>query len=142
MVFGLLGFYSRMHAFGQRADYADLVGGLEPVFARAASKWFAMPKVMTGFLVFAVEPAGAKLLLPSIRWLAEIVPSFDSYDWKYGLEDHLITFLHTAWERHGEEIARTPALHTAFLTLLTTVVARGTHGAIALRDRVVNAAAA
>ena len=61
---GLLGFYSRVHAFGQRAEFADLVGGLEPVFARAAAKWFAMPKVTVGFLIFAVEPAGAKLLLP------------------------------------------------------------------------------
>jgi hypothetical protein len=100
-----------------------------------------MPKVMNGFLAFAVEPAGAKLLLPGIRWLADIVPSLDSHDWRYGLEDHLITFLHTGWERHGDEISRTPDLHTAFLALLATVVARGAHGAIALRDRVVAAAA-
>ena len=44
---------------------------------RAAEKWFAMQKVMTGFLVFAVGPAAAKLVLPGMRWLVAAVPSLD-----------------------------------------------------------------
>jgi hypothetical protein len=142
MVFELLGFDSRMHGLAQNTDFIELLGEMEPLFARAAQKWFAMPKVMTGFLRFAVEPAAANLVLPGIMWLAAAVPSLDSYDWRYGLEDNLITFLRTCWERHGEEISRSPDLHAAFLTLLTTVVSRGGHAAIALRDRVVASVAA
>jgi hypothetical protein len=100
-----------------------------------------MPKVVNGFLYFAIQPAAARLLLPGVAWVAAAVPSFDSSDWKYGLKGNLIAFLHTCWERERDTISRTPALHTAFLTLLTTVVSRGGHAAIALRDRVVGSLA-
>ena len=69
------------------------------------------------------------------------MPSLDSYDWRHGLEGNLIAFLRSCWEREGDAISRTPALHTGFITLLTTVVFRGSHAAIALRDRVVASAA-
>jgi hypothetical protein len=69
------------------------------------------------------------------------VPSFDSYDWKYGLEENLIAFLHTSWEREHHRISGDPSLQGAFLSLLACVVSRGGHAAIALRDRVVNSAA-
>jgi hypothetical protein len=69
------------------------------------------------------------------------VPSFDSYDWKYGLEENLIAFLHACWEREHHRISGDPSLQGAFLSLLACVVSRGGHAAIALRDRVVNSAA-
>jgi hypothetical protein len=70
------------------------------------------------------------------------VPAYDSYDWKYGLEENLIAFLHTCWERERQRISADSAMQTAFLALLACVVSRGGHAAIALRDRVVNSAAA
>jgi hypothetical protein len=113
--------------------------GPEGVFARAAGRWFGMPKVVTAFLNFVIQPAAAGLLLPAIRWLAAVAPSFDSYDWKYGLEENLIAFLHACWERERDRISRNPTLQGAFFSLLACVVSRGGRAAIALRDRVVNA---
>jgi hypothetical protein len=141
MVFQLLGFNSRMNTLGQDPAFGPAVAAMEGVFARAAQRWFGMPKVVTGFLNFATQPAVAGLMLPGIRWLAAAVPSFDSYDWKYGLEENLIAFLHTCWEREHRRISSDPSLQGAFLSLLASVVSRGGHAAIALRDRVVNSTA-
>jgi hypothetical protein len=74
--------------------------------------------------------------------VAATVPSFDPYDWRNGLQDSLIAFLHHCWEREKDAISTTPELHKAFLTLLTVVVSRGDSAAIALRDRVLGSAAA
>ena len=76
-----------------------------------------------------------------IQWLAAAVPSFNSYDWKYGLEENLIAFLQTCWEREYLKISGDPCLQEAFLSLLACVVSRGGHAAIALRDRIVNSPA-
>jgi len=97
-----------------------------------------MPKVVTGFLNFTTQPATAGLLLPGVKRLAAAVPSFDSYDWRYGLEENIIAFLDACWDREHGRISSDPFLQGAFLYLLTCVVSRGGHGAIALRDRVVN----
>jgi hypothetical protein len=70
------------------------------------------------------------------------VPSFDSCDWKYGLEDNLVMFLRACWDREHQRISSDPSLQGAFLSLLACVVSRGGHAAIALRDHVVNSAAA
>jgi hypothetical protein len=142
MVSELLGFDLRMNKLGQNPAYASALSGMEDVFAAAAQRWFASPRVVTGFLNFVTEPAAAGLLLPGIKWLAAVVPSYDSYDWKYGLEENLIAFLHTCWERERHRISADPTVQTAFLSLLACVVSRGGHAAIALRDRVVNSAAA
>jgi len=80
MVFELFGFDSRMNKLGQNPAFTPAVAGMEGVFARAAQRWFGMPKVVTGFLNFVTQPAAAGLLLPGIRGLAVVVPSFDSYD--------------------------------------------------------------
>ena len=141
MVFQLLGFDSRMNKLGHNLALGPAVAGMEGVFARAAQRWFGMPKVVSGFLNFATQPAAAGLLLPGIRWLAAAVSSFDSYDWKYGLEENLIAFLHACWDREHCRIASDASLQGAFLSLLACVIARGGHAAIALRDRVVNSAA-
>jgi hypothetical protein len=142
MVFELLGFDLRMNKLGQNPAFTSALAGMEDVFAAAAQRWFAKPRVVTGFLNFVTEPAVAGLLLPGIKWLAATVPSYDSYDWKYGLEENLIAFLHTCWERERQRISADPATQAAFLSLLACVVSRGGHAAIALRDRVVNSAAA
>jgi hypothetical protein len=139
MVFQLLGFATQFNKLGQDPAFTPAVSGMEGVFARAALRWFGKPKVVTGFLNFVTEPAAVGLLLPGIRWLAVVVPSFDSYDWRHGLEENLIAFLHVCWEREQEQISSDPALQGAFLSLLHCVVSRGGHAAIALRDRVVNA---
>jgi hypothetical protein len=140
MVLELLGFNSRMNTLAQNPAFTTTVAGMENIFARAAQRWFGMPKVVTGFLNFVSQPAAASLLLLGIRWLAAVVPSFDSYDWKYGLEENLIAFLHTCWQREQGRISCDPPLQGAFLSLLACVVSRGGHAAIALRDRVVNEA--
>jgi hypothetical protein len=139
MVFELLGFNSGMNKLGQNPAFARAIAGLHGVFARAAQRWFSIPKVLTGFLNFVTQPAATGLILPGIRWLAAVVPSFNSYDWKYGLEENLIAFLHVCWEREHDRISGDPTLQGAFLSLLACVVSRGGHAAIALRDRVVNA---
>jgi hypothetical protein len=138
-VFELLGSDLRMNKLGQDAAFTTAVAGMEGVFARAAQRWFGMPKVVTGFLNFVIQPAATGLLLPGIRWLAAVVPCFDSYGWKYGLEESLIAVLHACWEREHDRISSDPTLQEAFLSLLACVVSRGAHATMALRDRVVNA---
>ena len=142
MVCELLGFDLRMNKLGQDPAYASALAGMEDAFAAAAQRWFARTRVVNGFLNFVTEPTASALLLPGIKWLAAVVPAYDRYDWKYGLEENLIAFLHTCWEREQRRISADPALQTAFLSLLACVVSRGSHAAIALRDRVVNSAAA
>jgi hypothetical protein len=137
-VFEMLGFNSRMNKLGQKPEFAAALVNMESIFAKAAERWFRMPRVAAGFLYFVTQPAAAGLLVPAIRWLAVTVPSFGSYDWKYGLEDNLIVFLRTSWERQNQTISNDPALQSAFLSLLACVVSRGGHAAIALRDHVVN----
>jgi hypothetical protein len=100
-----------------------------------------MPKVVTGFLNFATQPAAGGLMVPATRWLATAVPAFDSYDWKYGLEENLIAFLHACWERQHLRIANDPSLQGDFLSLLACVVSRVGHASNCARDRVVNSAA-
>jgi hypothetical protein len=139
IVFHLLGFATQFNTLGQDAAFTPAVSGMEGVFARAALRWFGKPRIVTGFLNFVTQPATVGLLLPGVRWLAAVVPSFDSYDWKYGLEESLIAFLHVCLDREQERISGDPALQGAFLSLLHCVVSRGGHAAIALRDRVVNA---
>ncbi len=141
MVFQLLGFDSRMNQLGRDLAYSPAIADLKDVFARAALLWFRMPKVVNGFLHFATQPATSGLLLPGIGWLAAVVPSFDCYDWKYGLEDNLVAFLHVCWERQRQKISSDPELQAAYLALLACVVSRGSHAAIALRDRLVDIAA-
>ena len=83
------------------------------------------------------EPGRLKLLIERFD------PANYTFEvWKYGLEDNLIAFLHTCWDRHHQTISADPALQHAFLKLLSTVVSRGSHAAIALRDRIVGSAAA
>jgi hypothetical protein len=64
MVFQLLGFDTRMNKLGQNPAFALAVTAMEGVFARAAQQWFSMPKVVTGFLNFATQPALGGLMLP------------------------------------------------------------------------------
>ena len=142
MVFELLGFNSGMHTVGKNTALASAIGAMEPVFARAAQQWFRMPRVTAGFLHFAVQPATAGLMLAAIRWLAVVIPSYDSYDWKGGLEDNLIAFMHACWDRHHQAISADTTLEKPFLDLLAKLVSRGGHAAIALRDRVIGSAAA
>jgi hypothetical protein len=140
MVFQLLGCDSRMNTLGLNPAFASAVANMESMFAAAAQRWFAIPKVVTGFLYFVIQPAMTALLLPSIKWLVTTVASFDPYDWRYGLEENLIPFLHICWDREQQRISGDPSLQVAFLSLLASVVSRGSHAAIALRDRVVNSA--
>jgi hypothetical protein len=84
--------------------------------------------------MFAIHPAATKLMLPGIHWVASAAKDFDTHDWEYGLEDNVIEFLHTCWQRESERISNDPSLREPFVALLAILVARGGHAAIALRD--------
>ena len=137
-VFELLNFDARWSGLTQDAKFATPVGTMEDVFARAADKWFRIPYVLKGFAEFAIRPGTSGLLLPGLVWLATAVGSFSTYDWKYGLEETVIEFLHVCWQRESEKIANDPKLKEPFLALLAILTSRGAHAAIALRDRVGN----
>ncbi|MCS3926108.1 hypothetical protein M2175_001139 [Bradyrhizobium elkanii] len=141
-VFWLLGLGTKINKIGERPDFAAALSGMEGLFARAVARWFKGSKLVSGFLYWVMQPAAVGLLVPAIRWLAPVVPTFDSYDWRDGLEGNLIAFLRACWERKGEQISADPDLERDFRALLTTAVSRGSHAAIALRDHVVNSATA
>lgn len=139
-VFWLLGFGTKINKIGQRAEYAAALTSMERLFARAAERWFQFPKLVSGFLYWVTQPAISGLLVPAIRWLAPIIPGFDSNGWRDGLDDNLVAFLRMCWERERVRISADTALEREFRALLTTVVSRGSHAAIALRDHVVSSA--
>jgi hypothetical protein len=141
-VFWLLGLGTRINKIGERPDFAAALSGMEGLFARVAERWFKKSKLVSGFLHWVRQPAAVGLLAPALRWLAPVVPTFDSYDWRDGLEGNLIAFLRACWERKGQQISADPGLERDFRALLTTAVSRGSHAAIALRDHVVGSAAA
>ena len=85
---------------------------------------------------FALQPGASRLLLPGLRWISLAVKTFDTYDWKYGLEENLIEFLDTCWQSENDRIVSAPTLKEPFLGLLTLVASRGSHAAIALNTRV------
>jgi hypothetical protein len=141
-VFWLLGLGTKINKIGERPEFAAAISGMEGLFASVAERWFKKSKLVSGFLYWVTQPAAVGLLVPAIRWLAPVVPNFDTYDWRNGLEGNLIAFLRACWERKGQQIAADPDLERDFRALLATVVSRGSHAAIALRDHVVGSAAA
>jgi hypothetical protein len=136
-VFWLLGLGTKINEIGQRPEFAAAISGMEGLFARIAERWFKKSKLVSGFLYWVTQPAAAGLLVPAIRWIAPVVPTFDSYDWRDGLEENFIAFLRVCWERKRQQISADPGLERDFRALLTTTVSRGSHAAIALRDHVV-----
>jgi hypothetical protein len=136
IVVELLGFDLRWTRLTLNGEAAVAVGTMKDVFEKAAQRWFGMPDVTRGFLTFAVKPGTARLLLPGVFWVAKAVESFDSHDWRDGIEDSLVNFLEVCRQRESAEISANAELREAFLGLLSTLVSRGGHAAIALRDRV------
>jgi alpha-D-ribose 1-methylphosphonate 5-triphosphate synthase subunit PhnL len=126
----------RWNAIVRTDDNAALVGSLESIFERAIGRWGVFPKIINGLAVFAAQPGSARLLLPALRWVSSAVRKFDTYDWKYGLEDNVIDFLHTCWQRESAQIMRDSTLKESFLAVLTILVSRGGHAAINLNNRV------
>jgi hypothetical protein len=133
----LLGFDPRWTGLSLGEEAAAEVGTLKDVFEKAAQRWFGIPDVTRGFMAFATKPAAARLRLPGVFWVAKAVDGFDSYDWRDGMDDSIVDFLDVVWQREGGEISANTELREAFLRLLSTLVSRGGHAAIALRDRVV-----
>lgn len=140
MVIELLCFDPSWNKIVQSDANAVAVGALEDLYEMAFQRWGAMPKVVSGFAAFAVLPGAQGLLLPGIRWVSAAANSFDSYDWKYGLEENVIDFLGLAWQREHRRISSDPTLRAPFLSLLAILASRGGHAAIALRDRVAGSA--
>ncbi len=136
IVIELLGFDLRWTRLTLDGEAAEAVGTLRDVFEKAARRWFRMPDVVRRFLAFAVKPGASRLLLPGICWAATAVKSFDSYDWRNGMGDSLVDFLEVCRQRQSGAISATAELRDTFLELLSTLVSRGGHAAIALRDRV------
>ncbi|WP_315837572.1 ATP-binding protein [Bradyrhizobium prioriisuperbiae] len=141
-VFWLLGLGTKINRIGERPEFAAALSGMEGLFAKVAERWFKKSKLVSGFLYWVTQTSAAALLVPAIKWFAPVVPTFDSYDWRNGLEGNLISFLWACWERKREQISADPDLERDFRALLATVVSRGSHAAIALRDRVVGSTAA
>ena len=115
---------------------SEFITSLTDIFDAAFQRWGMMPKVVRGFAAFAIEPGVKGLILPGILWVSAAAKEYDSYDWKYGLEESVIAFLHVCWERESLRILEDPALRGHFFALLAILVSRRSHAAIALNDRV------
>jgi hypothetical protein len=136
IVVELLCFDQRWNALVQDETVAPIISALKDILAKAFQRWGAMPKVVNGFAGFAVLPGAQHLLLPGIHWISKSTSEFDTYDWKYGLEENVTEYLRIAWQREGQRIASDPELRRPFLSVLSILAARGSHAAIALRERV------
>ena len=113
-VFWLVGLGTRINKIGERPEFAAAISGMESLFARVAERWFKKSKLVSGFLYWVTQPAAVGLLVPAIRWFAPVIPTFNSYDWRDGLEGNLISFLWACWERKREQISADPDLETGF----------------------------
>jgi hypothetical protein len=110
------------------------------LLSTAAGKWLRMPKVTRGFLNFIVQPAAVHLVLPALTWLETVFSGRREYDpWQDHTEDALVNYLRYCWDREGSKIAADAQLRDKYLNLLGVAVARGSHAAIALRDRIAGA---
>jgi hypothetical protein len=69
------------------------------------------------------------------------VVSFSVYDWRDGIEEGRVEFLHDCWQREHAGILADATFQKSYFDLLAAVVSRGGHAAIALRDRVAGSAA-
>jgi hypothetical protein len=136
MVIELLGLDGRWTVFGPDAAFAPTLGTMVDVFSRAAELWFRMPRVVRNFLQVMVQPAAAEFLRPAILWLAGAIAQYSTYDWHDGIENGLVEFLDACWKREHAHILAEPETKEAYFALLTSVVSRGGHAAIALRDRI------
>jgi hypothetical protein len=126
----------RWNAIVKTADNAALIAGLQDIFEQAIARWGVFPKIITGLAGFVVQPGSAHFLLPALRWVFSAVSKFDTYDWKYGLEEAVIDYLHTCWQRESSRIMRDLALKEPFMAVLAILVSRGSHAAINLSNRV------
>jgi hypothetical protein len=136
IVVELLCFDERWNRVVQTGDNAGTVGGLEDLFERAMQRWGVLPKVANGLMAFAIQPGAGRLLLPALRWASTAAKTFSTYDWRYGLEENAIEFLHICWQQEGGRIGRDETLRASFLSMLTILVSRNSHAAIALSSRV------
>jgi hypothetical protein len=134
--FELLGFDSRWSVWKSTEGIATHIDAMRDLYERAAVKWFDMPKVLGGFVSFAASVPASSLALISISWVAAAIKDYDSYDWRHGTEEAVIDFLDTCWQRDAKKIVSDTALRAHFFSILTALAARGSHAAIALRDRV------
>jgi hypothetical protein len=136
MIFELLGFDGRWSVWKSIEGVATHIDAMADLYERAAVKWFDMPKVLGGFVSFAASLPASSLALKSIPWVAAAIKDYDSYKWRHGPEEAAIDFLDTCWQRNAAKITGDVALRTAFFSALAALAARGSHAAIALRDRV------
>jgi len=142
MVIELLGTDGRWGGLAADSTFAPVLGTMVDVFAQAADHWFCMPRVVRNFLYFVVQPAAAQLLRPAILWMAKAMASYSPYDWRDGMEEGLVEYLNVCWRREQSAILEDSDLKEAFFALLASVVSRGGHAAIALRDRIAGSTAA
>jgi hypothetical protein len=137
IVVELLCFDIRWNMIVRTDDNAQIIATIEDIFERAILRWGRSPKIISGLVVFAIQPGSRHLLIPVLRWASLVTGSFDAYDWKYGVEENMIEFLHACWQQEGRRIAREETLRPLFLTMITILVARGSHAAIELNARVI-----
>jgi hypothetical protein len=142
MVIELLGTDGRWGTLAADSTFAPVLGTMVDIFGQAAEHWFRMPRVMRNFLYFVVQPAAVRLLRPAVLWVSKAVPSYSPYDWRDDIEDSLIEYLRVCWLHEQSAILDHSNLKEAFFGLLATVVSRGSHAAIALRDRIAGSSGA
>lgn len=136
MVKELLGFDMGKAVFGDQARYALPVGSLLPEFDRAAGRWLTIPRVAVAFCYFALKPAGAELLLPSVRWLAGAEASWSLWSWEHDrIDEALVTLLREVLARHQDAVVVNADVRQAYSSLCNKLVARGGPAALDLRER-------
>jgi hypothetical protein len=138
MVCELLGCNWGARTVAADGRYVSVLGQMGVVFERAARRWFARPRVASGFADLIVLPAAPRILSQGIVWLHEAAGQYNDHDWEErGLRDNFLTALRVCWERDHQAVAHTPALNRAFLGLLTKLSSFGDHTATALHERIV-----
>ncbi len=118
------------------SSFEPYVAAMADLFEKASSKWFYLEDVLNAFVHTIQQPAAASLAIKSIPWVAAVVAELHEYSWRHGLEEGIISYLGTCWKLGAKQITTDAKLNTEFFQMLNVVVARQSHPAIALRDRI------
>ena len=139
MVFELLGYHWGAQSIGVDERFTPLLGEYSAIFGQAADRWFSMGRVANGFAQVVVKPAYDRVLCSGVKWLSRAIAVADDRFWRASdIESHLVEVLRHCLERHQSAVEGDLELRSAFMDILTALSSRGSHGAMALRDRLLD----
>ncbi|MFZ0051313.1 MAG: hypothetical protein WAK96_06020, partial [Desulfobaccales bacterium] len=121
-------------------EYSEALSGLFHLYERWAQEWLNQASVAQAFANFLMKPAGSKMMLVGLVWLADGVKQIRHKNWEtYSLSSNLVSLLYNFWKIYGSEIEISPEIRSAFFNILNLLISKNYAMALELRDQIVQA---